>query len=104
MRPQPHHAPGTGSARTKARNERRKRLRQRKRTEIPLGPPPTCNDCAFWDPYAPGLGECLEYLRRREAAYARWPGDKASFDAKWPLIAAPDTEATDTCDKHQPIT
>lgn len=65
-------------------------------------PSPTCNDCAFWDPYAPGLGECLEYLRRRKAAFPTWTGPGA-FTAAWPHIPAPDTEATHTCDKHEPL-
>lgn len=65
-------------------------------------PKPTCNDCVFWDPYAPGLGECLEYLTRRKAAFQGYSGDQ--FTKDWPHIAAPDTESTDTCEKHQPIT
>lgn len=64
-------------------------------------PSPTCNDCAFWDPYAPGLGECHEYLRRREAVARIWTGSSQGFVAQWPHIPAPDTEATHTCDKHE---
>lgn len=64
---------------------------------------PTCNTCTHWSPYAPGLGECLEYAKRRGEAFTR-TASRAEFYAAWPRIAAPDTEDTDTCDQHEAIT
>lgn len=64
--------------------------------------PRTCNTCRFWSPYAPGLGECLQYARARAQALRNWDHSKR-FSDTWPSKAAPDTEDTDTCDKHEPL-
>jgi hypothetical protein len=48
----------------------------------------------------PGLGECLEYVKRRQAAWAR-ATDVLAFNKDWPARAAADTPDTHTCEKHE---
>lgn len=61
---------------------------------------PTCRTCAHWSPYMPGLGECLEYVKRRQAAWAA-ADDAAAFREAWPAIPAHDTPDIHTCEKHE---
>lgn len=48
----------------------------------------------------PGLGECLEYVKRRQAAF-REIMDVREFHRDWPAQPAHDTPDTHTCEKHE---
>lgn len=61
----------------------------------------TCAGCKHWSEYAAGLGECMEYVTRRQDAFAA-SDDTVAFHKAWPHKAAIDTAATHSCDRHEP--
>lgn len=60
---------------------------------------PRCGLCRHWDQWVGDLGDCLEYVRRRQAALSTYTG--ADVAEVWPLVAAPTTTNIDSCSKFE---
>lgn len=70
-------------------------------SERSTAPGRTCAGCTHWSEYTAGLGECLEYVVRRQAAF-RQALDLVTFHKIWPHKAAIDTIATHSCERFAP--
>jgi hypothetical protein len=61
--------------------------------------PRTCRTCEHWSPYLHDLGEYLEYVTRRQEAWAR-ADDIVTFHKAWPHKPADDRRGSETCDRY----
>lgn len=62
-----------------------------------------CRTCVHWSAYMADLGECLEYITRRQDAWAR-ADDVVTFHRAWPHKAAENRRGHERCERHEPET